>query len=131
MPWFKVDDTLHGHPKARRAGRSAMGLWALAGSYCMAYKLDGHVDREWVSTHRGGPKDADALVAANFWHGRGHVCDDCPQPNDPNGWVFHDWLHSQPSAEEIEKDREQSRERQRKFRETRRAAREAGANDAA
>lgn len=26
MPWFKVDDKIHSHPKARRAGLAAMGL---------------------------------------------------------------------------------------------------------
>lgn len=25
MAWFKVDDTLHGHPKVRRAGAAAAG----------------------------------------------------------------------------------------------------------
>lgn len=41
MPWFKVDDQLHSHPKPRRASLAALGLWTLSGSYSMAYKLDG------------------------------------------------------------------------------------------
>lgn len=27
MPWFKVDDRLHDHFKARQAGKAAMGVW--------------------------------------------------------------------------------------------------------
>ena len=122
-PWFKVDDTLHAHPKARRAGKSAMGLWALAGSYCMAYKLDGQIDSEWIATQRGRA-EAVKLCAAKFWHANGHDCEECPQPLDPLGFVFHDWFDNQPSAEEIERDREATRDRQRKSREKRRKARE-------
>ena len=128
MPWFKVDDTLHAHPKAELAGRPAMGLWALAGSYCMAYKIEGQISAKWVSG-KHGKADAGRLVDAGFWHMKGHHCDDCPQPDDPLGYVFHDWLDSQLGADEIEKDREAARDRQRKFREKRRIAREES-NDA-
>ena len=31
MAWFKVDDTLHGHPKVRRAGAAAVGVSASHG----------------------------------------------------------------------------------------------------
>lgn len=120
MAWFKVDDLLHGHPKTRRADLPAMGLWSIAGSYCMAYKLDGHVDREWVTTWRNGPKLAERLVAAGFWHANGHTCHECPQPDDPNGWVFHDWFDVQPSSDEIEKTRAAARERQANYRKRRR-----------
>ena len=116
MSWFKVDDLLHGHPKARKAGLTSIGLWALSGSYCMAYKLDGHIDRDWVSSWPGGVKTANALAKAGLWHATGHDCPRCPQPADPIGWVFHDWDDVQPTADEIEKKREKDRARQRQRR---------------
>ena len=30
MPWAKIDDKLHGHPKAAEAGLEALGLHLLA-----------------------------------------------------------------------------------------------------
>lgn len=41
MSWFKVDDKLHDHRKARKAGKSAMGVWVLAGSWCMSSETAG------------------------------------------------------------------------------------------
>ena len=116
MSWFKIDDQLHGHPKARRAGLDAMGLWVVAGSYSAAYKLDGHIDREWVASWPKGANRAAQLVKAGLWHTTGHRCGDCPQPDDPDGWVFHDWADQNPTSEEIEKKRDHDRERQRKRR---------------
>ena len=115
MPHFKVDDMLHSHPKPRRAGLEAMGLWALAGSHCMAYKSDGFVPTWFVASWPRGPKLAAQLVTAGLW-----FLD--AQDNQP-GWRFHDWDDVQLTAAEIEADREHSRERQRKYRATLRANR--------
>ena len=60
MPWFKVDDTWHSHPKARRASLGAVGLWSMCGSYSMAYKTDGWVP-EWFARFRSA---AEAVVFA-------------------------------------------------------------------
>ena len=113
MPWFKVDDMLHAHPKARKAGLEAMGLWALAGSYCSAYKLDGHVDSDWIEGQKRGRTLANRLVSAGLWHESGHQCEGCPQPNEPRGFIFHDWADSNPTADEVEAKRASDRERQR------------------
>ena len=43
MAWFKVDDKLHDHRKARRAGKAAIGVWVLAGSWAMDNLTDGFV----------------------------------------------------------------------------------------
>jgi len=119
MPWFKVDDTLHSHPKPRRAGLPAMGLWALSGSYCMAYKTDGFVPEWFVSSWPQGRKHADALAKAGKWE---------PGEKDGEvGWFFHDWLDYQPSSDEIEADREHARDRQRKRRQKLRESREGDA----
>lgn len=108
MPWFKVDDTMHSHPKARRVGLAAMGLWTMCGSHCMAYKTDGFVP-EWLTTgYPQGKKLAAELVREGLWENAFQ--------DDEVGFQFHDWLHYQQSAEEIERDREHNRERQRNFR---------------
>lgn len=124
MPWFKVDDTLHGHPKARRAGLAAMGMWALAGSYSSQYMTEGFVPEWFVLAWPQGRKRAAELVDAAMW---GETVKD----GEP-GWQFHDWHHFQPSRAEIEADRESNRERQKRWREARREAkrnaREAGSN---
>jgi hypothetical protein len=48
MPHFRVDDALHSHPKAQRAGDEAIGMWTRAGSFCMAYLTNGFVPEWWV-----------------------------------------------------------------------------------
>lgn len=117
MPWFKVDDTLHGHPKPRAAGLAAMGLWSLAGSYASQYVTEGFVPDWFVASWPSGRKNAAALVRIGMWREG-----DCA---GESGWWFHDWEHYQMTKDEIERDRELNRERQKKFREARRKARAA------
>ena len=121
MPWFKVDDQLHSHPKPRRATLAALGLWSLAGSYSMAYKLDGFVPEWYVIGHRDGRKHADTLIRVGLWENavRGAEA----------GYQFHDWADYQPSSDEIEAERVAARERQRAFRKKRREARQEGVTD--
>ena len=109
MAWFKVDDQLHGHPKARRAGLEAMGLWSLAGSQSIAYKLNGFVPQWYIDSWPKGKRLAAQLVSADLW--------EPAQQDGLDGFMFHDWSHFQPSADEIERDRENSRIRQRNRRE--------------
>ena len=122
MPWFKVDDTLHGHPKARQVGLAALGLWTVSGSYCSQYVTEGQVPAWFVAGWKARRMGAE-LVRAGLWHTPGHDCPDCPDVEDADGWVFHDWDHYQQTREEIERDKELNRERQRRFREKRREAR--------
>lgn len=114
MPWFKVDDTLHGHPKARRAGLPALGLWTVAGSYSMSYKTDGFIPDWFVQSWPNGRKLAQQLVEADLWD----IAD--TDEHGSAGWVAHDWDDYQPTAEEIEQDREANRERQKQWRQRRR-----------
>lgn len=118
MVWFKVDDTLHSHPKARRAGMAAIGMWSLAGSYAGQYVTEGFVPEWFVSSWPNGRKLAAALVAAGMWS---------PGVRDGEaGWYFHDWSHYQPSKEEVDRERAHNRERQKRFREKRAEARRNG-----
>lgn len=104
MPWFRVDDTLSSHPKARQAGLPAMGLWALAGSYAAQYLTEGFVPEWYVLSWPSGKKHAAALVGAGLWL----VTD--------GGWMFHQWDERQPSKEQVEADRMKTRERVAKWR---------------
>lgn len=108
MPWFKVDDTLHSHPKARRVPLAAVGLWTMCGSHCMSYKTNGFAPDWLILSFPRGKSLADALVREGLWSPA--------KKDDENGYQFHDWLHYQQSAEEIERDREHNRQRQRDFR---------------
>ncbi len=111
MPWFRVDDKLHDHRKARRAGKAAMGVWALAGSWAADNLTNGFVPAS-VLPRWGNAKDAAQLVAADLWSA-------CEQDGE-KGWLFHDWPEYQPTREEVEAERKATRERLRKWRENRR-----------
>lgn len=115
MPWFRVDDTLHSHPKTRRAGLAALGLWTVAGSYACQYITEGFVPDWLVSAQKSGPRLAQILVSSGLW--------ERSERDGESGYQFHDWDHFQMSKEEILADREHNRERQRRFREKKREAR--------
>lgn len=95
--WFKVDDNLSNHPKARAAGLPAMGLWVVAGSHCGQYLTEGFVESWYVDTWPNGKKLAAQLVRAGLWETR------------PDGWQFHQFDERNPSKEKVEADREATR----------------------
>jgi hypothetical protein len=104
MPWFKVDDSIHSHPKRRRAGLAAIGLWVVSGSYSASYLTDGFVSQSFV--RQQGPNAtrlASRLVAAGLWY--------VDQRNGETGWSFHDWEQYQPTKAQVERDREQAKTR--------------------
>jgi hypothetical protein len=107
VSWSKIDDRLHGHPKAHTAGLPAMGLWVLGMSWSAAYE-PGHVSREWVRSWRDGVKYASRLEQVGFW-----------LPDD-DGWTFHDWSEFNPTAEQAAAEREAARIRQQRHRASRR-----------
>lgn len=88
MPWFKVDDKLHDHRKTRQAGRSAMGVWVLAGSWAADNLTDGFVPASLLSRW-GTTADARKLVSVGLWHE--------DEQDGEKGWRFHEWLERQPS----------------------------------
>ncbi len=89
MPWFKVDDKLHDHRKSRKAGKSAMGVWVLAGSWSMDNDTDGFIPCD-VLARWGTVADARRLIDAGLWREATH--------KGEQGWRFHDWSRFQPSA---------------------------------
>jgi len=106
VSWAKLDDRLHSHTKARKAGLEAMGLWVLCLSHCAAQLTDGFVDMVDIETIGGanGLALAERLVVAGLWQ---HV---------EGGFEFRDYLDHNPSAEEVRAQREKYKQRQAKRR---------------
>jgi hypothetical protein len=112
MPWFKVDDGLHAHKKAVKAGVEAMGLWVMAGSWSSDTLTDGWVpDYVAARIDSNYKKHAAALVRAGLWVVDSHDGDD--------GWRFHDWESQQPSSESVRAKREDAKTRMQRVRENR------------
>jgi hypothetical protein len=103
MPWFKVDDHFHSHPKVKKCGLAVVGLWTVSGSYCMAHLTDGFVEEWFVREWRRGTQLAATLVAAGLWYETTR--------NGEKGWQFHDWDKYQPTKKQVEAEREKSRNR--------------------
>jgi hypothetical protein len=104
MPWFKVDDGFHGHPKVVELSLAAVGLWTLAGSWCAKYLTDGMVPTKTVTRLGGDASEAGELVAAELWL------------KAAGGYQFKDWHHYQPLKEAVEAERAAAQERMRKAR---------------
>lgn len=94
MPWFKVDDKLHDHRKARAAGSTAMGVWLLAGSWAADNLTDGFIPAT-ILPRWGRPRDASRLVEVGLWH--------ADEQEGEKGWRFHEWAERQPTrAQKLE-----------------------------
>lgn len=114
MPWFKVDDTAHSHPKLRKAGTAAAGLWMFGGSYAAQYLTDGVIHAHFVAS-TGTPVQVAKLVRLGLWHPAGHACPRCPQPAEGD-YVMHDYLVYNFSRTRVLADRERAAEKKRKQR---------------
>ena len=131
MPWFKVDDKLHDHKKARKARKAAMGVWVLAGSWSGGNLTDGFIPDD-VAKRWGTSHDFAALVSAGLWkvsrdhmtcassEPHAHVTCSSSEPHDgvtcvsENGWQFVNWSEFQPLKSEIEAERQRKVEAGRK-----------------
>ena len=121
MPWFRIDDKAHSHPKLIKAGNAALGLWLRCGSYAAQHLTDGIVPGVVAELYGTKPQAA-KLVKAGLWHEHGHGCPDgCPDPV-PGDYVFHDFLEDgrNTSRARAEAERKKARDRQSKHREERR-----------
>jgi hypothetical protein len=93
------------------AGNSALGLWVRCGSHCAQHLTDGYISRE-VALLYGTKSAAAQLVAVGLWE----VADE--------GWVMHDYLDYNPSAERVRAERQADTGRQRNAREAAKSHRE-------
>lgn len=105
MPWFRVDDGFHSHPKALSTSLSARGLWVTAGSWSSAHLTNGVVRPQDLAALGGSPELAAELVSAGLWEKR-----------RGGGWKYRDWEKYNPTKEAVEKDRRAAAERQRRRR---------------
>lgn len=92
MPWFKIDDKAHSHPKFMRAGNAALGLWLRCGSYSAQHLTEGIIPGPIAQMYGTAPQAA-KLVKTGLWHEHGHDCDRCPQPS-AGDYVVHDFFEA-------------------------------------
>lgn len=104
MPWFKVDDKLHSHPKRYRAGLAAMGLWTIAGSWASDQLTDGFIPADILKALGGTKAHAKSLVDAGLWD------------EEPGGYRFHDWAEQNPTRADVHADRQRERDRKAEWR---------------
>lgn len=104
MPWFKVDDSFHSHPKTLRAGTAAAGLYVRCGSYSAQHLTDGFIPFE-VATQYGSTEWAQKLVVVDYWR----VVE--------GGYQMPDYLDYNPSKEQVLRERTLKAERQKRWRE--------------
>jgi hypothetical protein len=102
MPWFRMDDKFHGHPKVIAAGNEAIGLWARCGTYAAEHSTDGFISEEIAVLYgacdtgsrrnpgTGKPETlAETLVRTRLWR------------RVRGGWKMPDFLDYNPSREEV------------------------------
>ncbi len=104
MPWFRLDDSFHSHPKVMAAGNEAVGLYVRCGTYAAQHSTDGFVP-EQVALLYGTRKLADTLVRAKLWR------------RVRGGWRMPDYLDYNPSKHAVDNERKAAAERQRRRRE--------------
>jgi hypothetical protein len=99
MSWARVDDGAYTHPKFLGLDPAAIGLWAMALSYCNHHLTDGFIARTQVPRLVAVPpmrafKLAGELLKHGLWEERGK-----------DGFQVHDYLDWNPSAAEVRKQR--------------------------
>lgn len=111
MAWFKIDDKLHDHPKVRKLRGhklAALGLWTACGSWSADTLSDGFVPAEIVQRFDPDEGLAKRLVEVGLWNEDEH--------DDEVGYRFHQWTDHQPTKAEVERRREEARDRMRRRR---------------
>ena len=102
MPWFRLDDSFHSHPKVIAAGNEAAGLYVRCGTYAAQHLTDGFIPEhiallygaaEIRSRGDAAPDGtetlAETLVRTRLWRrARG-------------GWRMPDFLTYNPSKKEV------------------------------
>lgn len=129
MPWFKIDDSSYSHPKFRRAGNAALGLWLRCGAYSAQHLLEGRVPGV-IAKDFGTTAQVKKLVDVGLWHATGHDCLRCPQPADGD-YLMHDFFEGgrNSTRAQVETSRKNAADRQAKARA--RAAAKAAESDSA
>lgn len=106
MPWFKIDDGWHSHPKVVEAGNAAAGLWVRIGSYCSQYATEGFIPAR-TANQLGAKRELTRLQSVGLLVAV------------EGGYLIPDFLEYNPTAEQVKAQRKATAERQRKWREQR------------
>ncbi|MER5715766.1 hypothetical protein [Streptomyces sp. NPDC002132] len=128
MAWFALDDGFDTHPKVRKAGNAAVGLFVRLGVHATRHLTEGHLDGDIVRRY-GTEPNVRKLIAVGMLHAHGHACPRCPQPAEGD-YVIHDYLDYNKSRAQIEAAREAARKRQQRGRDTARSNRNRAGNGA-
>ena len=126
MTWIRVSDDFYDNPKIMEVGAQAVGLWVAAMGWCNRNRTDGVIPRMRLRPLLTGVEDETLLrlVDVGLLHGDGHDCPNCVKP--PLGsYVVHDYLHYQDSRQKIEAKVAATKERVKKYRESRNGTRNA------
>ena len=98
MPWVKLDDSFETNPKIVRAGNESAGIYCRILAHCGRHLTDGKVSKEAAISLAGSKAKVDRLVDVGLLQvlhdGRYHV---------------PDFLEYNPSADEVEGQREAKR----------------------
>lgn len=125
MPWFKVDDGFHDHPKVDELSLEAIGLWTLCGTWSSRHLTDGEVPWNRVQKFGGTPELCSELVRANMWR----TSEDVRDGAVPNAIFFTNWGDWNPTKEDVESDRKKARERMKRVRDQGKRSPEQTANE--
>lgn len=88
MPWVRIDDTMTFHHKIVVAGNAAVGAWVRLTAYSSAHGMDGKVPGS-IARMVATVRDLEQAVRAGLLHAEGE------------DYQIHDFLHYNPSAEEV------------------------------
>lgn len=107
MTWARLDDLYDDNRKVKRAWRAsgrAVGLHAMAISYCARHETNGLVDVEWITEKLPAARERervlDVLVAAGLF-----------DAVDAGHFQVHDYLDYNPSRGQLEDKRRKDSER--------------------
>jgi hypothetical protein len=103
MPWFRLEDTFHHHPKVMRAGNGPVGLWVRCGTWSAAYLTDGMVPAD-IAAMYGRTREIETLVATRLW------------VEVDGGFLMPDYLDYNPSKADVVQRRKADAERKREAR---------------
>lgn len=104
MPWAKFDEHYPMSRKVRRLTDAEFRLDVSAVCYSSTNLTDGHIARadiDLVSDVKNPLKAAAGLVRAGRWHGPGHTCTSEWCRPIAEGWLIHDYLHYNPSRDDV------------------------------
>jgi hypothetical protein len=116
MTWARLDDLLPVHPKVRALTDAAFRLYICAICWSNQHLTDGHVPAgqlRYLSDVRRPLQCAEQLITAGLW-----------EPNG-DGWMIHDYLDYQASADKVRQDRDAKRQRQERWKANREITRDA------